>query len=205
MKSPRSKSIAVATMTTNAAIEAVLATFPVCRPNPHLMKAVINNWGVREFWLYAQVPTRLAKLIITKITPIMGIPDEGGLIDLLRTVKGVGTWTAQKIIRGAGIQVISMEQRSTVRQAKVWARVVLEKLVAQRQMLEVQLSEVTAAPPPTGETGSKDECVVCMDRPRSIVLIPCGHRCLCDAAACRLLTCPVCRVDVQLSTRIYNP
>tara|TARA_B110000196_G_scaffold233075_1_gene201503 strand:+ start:297 stop:806 length:510 start_codon:yes stop_codon:yes gene_type:complete len=169
------------------------------------MKAVINNWGVREFWLYAQVPTRLAKLIITKITPIMGIPDEGGLIDLLRTVKGVGTWTAQKIIRGAGIQVISMEQRSTVRQAKVWARVVLEKLVAQRQMLEVQLSEVTAAPPPTGETGSKDECVVCMDRPRSIVLIPCGHRCLCDAAACRLLTCPVCRVDVQLSTRIYNP
>jgi len=44
-----------------------------------------------------------------------------------------------------------------------------------------------------------NECVVCLDAPKAVVLVPCGHKCLCEACAERILVgepCPVCRVVV---------
>ena len=48
------------------------------------------------------------------------------------------------------------------------------------------------------------ECVACMDRPPSKVLVPCGHLCLCAAcfetleeqSRCERVRCPLCRQHV---------
>lgn len=40
------------------------------------------------------------------------------------------------------------------------------------------------------------KCVVCMERPRSHVLIPCGHLCVCDVCALIVHTCPLDRSEV---------
>lgn len=49
-------------------------------------------------------------------------------------------------------------------------------------------------------------CVICMDQESSVVLIPCGHICVCKDQMCRnsvSQTCPVCRTDVQLTTSVF--
>jgi len=57
------------------------------------------------------------------------------------------------------------------------------------------------------------QCVVCLDEPPTMACVPCGHMCLCDgcdqhmAAAkasplCRF-QCPLCRLTVQHTMRIY--
>ena len=46
-----------------------------------------------------------------------------------------------------------------------------------------------------------NECVVCLDAPNAVVLVPCGHKCLCETCAERILVgepCPVCRVVVAV-------
>ena len=53
--------------------------------------------------------------------------------------------------------------------------------------------------------GTANECPVCMDMPKTNVLVPCGHR-LCRPCTLRIMArdpvCPVCRthIDVQLSS-----
>ena len=52
--------------------------------------------------------------------------------------------------------------------------------------------------------GDEDECVVCMDRPRTIVLYPCEHGVLCDACCCDIRSstneCPMCRAHILGAT-----
>ncbi|KAJ8603272.1 hypothetical protein CTAYLR_006954 [Chrysophaeum taylorii] len=45
-------------------------------------------------------------------------------------------------------------------------------------------------------------CVVCLDRPKSTALVPCGHR-TCAQCARKCKACPVCRTDVQQTLRVY--
>lgn len=40
------------------------------------------------------------------------------------------------------------------------------------------------------------ECVVCLERPSSLVLLPCGHVCLCQQCAVAIVQCPLCRTTV---------
>lgn len=53
-----------------------------------------------------------------------------------------------------------------------------------------------------------NNCVVCMENPKEVLLYPCGHRCLC--ARCSVLlhlsnfTCPICRAPVNDLVRIYE-
>ena len=45
-------------------------------------------------------------------------------------------------------------------------------------------------------TAVRPDCVVCLDAPRSVALLPCGHLALCGACAARkevARQCPVCR------------
>ena len=39
-------------------------------------------------------------------------------------------------------------------------------------------------------------CVVCFGAPRSVVLLPCTHACLCPACAAKLEACPGCRAPI---------
>ena len=45
-------------------------------------------------------------------------------------------------------------------------------------------------------------CVVCKERERGIVLVPCSHFTLCTVCAPDISECPVCRTDVQERRRM---
>ena len=48
-------------------------------------------------------------------------------------------------------------------------------------------------------------CVICMANPKSIVLLPCGHMCIClnCSGVPSLRNCPMCRADVASRQQIY--
>ena len=50
-------------------------------------------------------------------------------------------------------------------------------------------------------------CVACLDRPRSVVVVPCGHLCLCPECAARLPTqhCPICRAAATTMITVRRP
>lgn len=46
-------------------------------------------------------------------------------------------------------------------------------------------------------------CCVCLSKPLQVVLIPCGHACLCRRCSRKLDTCPLCRLHIQATQRFY--
>ena len=53
-------------------------------------------------------------------------------------------------------------------------------------------------------------CVVCLERTRSHVLLPCGHKCLCSSCVDTVLgtgadaVCPLCRTPIQKAQRVFD-
>jgi hypothetical protein len=47
------------------------------------------------------------------------------------------------------------------------------------------------------------ECVICLEKAAVVALIPCGHRCACEACAPSLRNCPMCRQPVREAKRIF--
>jgi len=57
---------------------------------------------------------------------------------------------------------------------------------------------------PLEEEDESTLCVVCLTRPRSHAIVPCGHMCLCRECTPTIgPTCPMCRCDVSTTVRIY--
>jgi hypothetical protein len=57
------------------------------------------------------------------------------------------------------------------------------------------------------EKTNRSRCVVCMEKPRSLVCNPCGHFSLCiNCSKCTIInnTCPICRAEVISFTKIYT-
>lgn len=56
------------------------------------------------------------------------------------------------------------------------------------------------------EDKEKDFCVVCLERIKCIVLVPCGHLCLCISCSSRLKMdeCPLCREDIIHKQYVYD-
>ena len=46
-------------------------------------------------------------------------------------------------------------------------------------------------------------CIVCMDNPSCIALVPCWHVCLCQNCASNLSQCPQCKLPIRERQRIY--
>lgn len=59
------------------------------------------------------------------------------------------------------------------------------------------------------EADEADMCVVCMEEPRSTVLVPCGHMVLCKDCCEHIIetkqgTCPVCNQHVEYSVEVNS-
>jgi hypothetical protein len=49
-----------------------------------------------------------------------------------------------------------------------------------------------------------DECKICMEESRTHVLNPCGHWCLCGECSAKVKECPICRVKIVSSIRVFK-
>ena len=58
-------------------------------------------------------------------------------------------------------------------------------------------------PPAVGEGGDDPSCVVCLERPRAVVLLPCRHLSMCALCAAGVSTCPMCRSAVEESMVVF--
>lgn len=60
-----------------------------------------------------------------------------------------------------------------------------------------------------GEEKDKRLCIVCQDRPKCVLVMPCRHLCMCSQCALRLMdqrkvTCPICRGAVAECMNVYD-
>jgi len=83
------------------------------------------------------------------------------------------------------------------------------QLVEQREALDRAVNE-EAQERSSAAAGPEesDECVICMDQRKSHIVVPCGHRCVCQACAARITeegeTCPICRTAVTMILDVYR-
>lgn len=48
------------------------------------------------------------------------------------------------------------------------------------------------------ELREDQKCIVCIENPKEIICLPCGHVCLCEDCSSKIqLTCPVCRASID--------
>ncbi|OXA44310.1 baculoviral IAP repeat-containing protein 7 [Folsomia candida] len=75
-----------------------------------------------------------------------------------------------------------------------------------------QFPPLTVAPPLSsllaGNSESEDDedkqCVVCLERKKTHILIPCGHYAYCDTCAKTLKICALCRVKVTRRVKVFE-
>ena len=71
----------------------------------------------------------------------------------------------------------------------------------------VSASAISTESSETGDGGDEpiqDKlCCVCLDKRIQVVVIPCGHACMCRKCAYRVNKCPVCRLDIKAQQRFY--
>jgi TPR repeat protein len=60
-----------------------------------------------------------------------------------------------------------------------------------------------AAAPAVPSHLARNECVVCIDAPRSTVLLPCGHVCMCGDCVGDCQSCPICRTAIESALKVY--
>ena len=80
----------------------------------------------------------------------------------------------------------------------------IKRLETDRDTLLARLGGIDAKKRARDETD--DLCSICLDKPRTMALVPCGHKCLCSGCASKWdkQKCPMCRKLVTSTMRIYE-
>jgi hypothetical protein len=74
------------------------------------------------------------------------------------------------------------------------------KRYALQPVFGLEREETTA-----GEGGGEiSNCIVCMDRPRNALFLPCRHIVVCDECAARVHVCPVCKLKYTSLVRLES-
>lgn len=55
-----------------------------------------------------------------------------------------------------------------------------------------------------GDSYDGNTCVVCLDNPRNVLLMPCAHMVLCRDCAVNLRDCPTCRAKIRQQVQVYS-
>ena len=55
-----------------------------------------------------------------------------------------------------------------------------------------------------GYNNDGDDCCICMDNEKNIMLDPCGHICVCEKCSNKLETCPICRSKISAKKKVYK-
>jgi predicted nucleic acid-binding Zn-ribbon protein len=53
------------------------------------------------------------------------------------------------------------------------------------------------------ENDEANFCIICMERPSDVAVVPCGHFCLCEECAAKCNNCPICRTEKESLLKIY--
>ena len=104
-------------------------------------------------------------------------------------------------------EVGGLKSKNAELEDKFWrqARASADKIAAlERQMRSITSRSSSVAESPNNSatnallTGG-NECVICLDGPKTIVLFPCKHLCLCSKCSVgnTLKTCPICMKEVE--------
>jgi hypothetical protein len=105
------------------------------------------------------------------------------------------------------------EERRKADAERLRLQQVQDKEKADKEKAEKEKAAAAAAapPPPSAQDAAANnhECVICLERPKNALLVPCGHLCLCMPCAQSLTTpkhsaantCPLCRAVV---TNVYQ-
>ena len=54
------------------------------------------------------------------------------------------------------------------------------------------------------ESSEDSTCVICMERQRNVVLLPCGHFGFCDVCAANISDCPICRTKTNGFNKVFT-
>jgi len=46
-------------------------------------------------------------------------------------------------------------------------------------------------------------CVVCLEKERKVLLLPCKHVCLCESCSVNVDVCPLCRAIINSKTTVF--
>lgn len=87
------------------------------------------------------------------------------------------------------------------------ATAVKTKCDQQKQTLQQEQQQLLARLGGTKRGASDESCSICLSATKTHVLIPCGHKCMCDECARSYRAgsrCPICRGGVQSVVRVYD-
>jgi len=54
------------------------------------------------------------------------------------------------------------------------------------------------------EVDDKTKCLICCDRTKAIIFVPCGHRVCCVQCSNEVHTCPVCRAPIEIKQKVFE-
>ena len=75
---------------------------------------------------------------------------------------------------------------------------------AQATLLNSALAQLQNRPPQLPSAAEdRLRCCICLDSEKSVAFYPCGHMAACGACGGQVAKCPLCRIPIQCTIRVY--